>query len=88
MNIADQHISMNSPINGRVDRMTATETVDSGSISDQTKTMKIDINSFPAWRPALKGQYESSTACDRQEGRWQLDSKTCRSLRCLLTKAN
>ena len=36
----------------------------------------------------LKGQCEASAVCGRQVGRWQLDSKTERSLRCLLTKAS
>ena len=35
----------------------------------------------------LKGQCEASTVCGRQVGRGQLDSKTERSLRCLLAKA-
>ena len=34
-----------------------------------------------------KGQCEAFTVCGRQVGRWQLDSKTERSLRCLLIKA-
>ena len=35
----------------------------------------------------LKGQCEASIVCGRQMGRWQLDSKTERSFRCLLAKA-
>ena len=38
------------PISGRVDRASATEAVDSGSISGRVKpnTIKINIHSFPA----------------------------------------
>ena len=36
------------PINGRVDRASATETVDSSSIPSRVKTTKIGIHSFPA----------------------------------------
>ena len=38
------------PISGRVDRASATETVDSGSIPGRVipKTIKIGIHSFPA----------------------------------------
>ena len=40
----------NYPISGRVDRASATEAVDSGSIPDwvKPKTIKIGIHSFPA----------------------------------------
>ena len=39
----------NKLINGQVDRASATETIDFGSISDQVKpkTIKIGIHSFP-----------------------------------------
>ena len=45
------------PISGRVDRASATEAVDSGSIPGRVKpkTIKIGIHSFPAGRSALKG---------------------------------
>ena len=45
------------PISGRVDRASATEAVDSGSIPGRVipKTIKIGIHSFPAWRSAIKG---------------------------------
>ena len=45
------------PISGRVDRASATEAVDSGSIPGRVKpkTIKIGIHSFPAWRSAFKG---------------------------------
>ena len=43
--------------NGRVDRASATEAVDTGSIPGRVKpkTIKIGIHSFPAWRSAIKG---------------------------------
>ena len=46
------------PISGRVDRASVTEQVNySSSIPGRvkTKTIKIGIHSFPAWRSALKG---------------------------------
>ena len=45
------------PISGRVDRASATEAVDLGSIPGRVKpkTIKIGIHSFPAWRSAIKG---------------------------------
>ena len=78
------------PISGRVDRASAAETINSGSICGRVKakTIKIGIHSFPAWRSAIiKGQYEASAVCGRQVGRWQLYSKTERSLLCLLAKS-
>ena len=44
-------------ISGRVNKASATETVDSGSIPDRgkLKTMEIGIHSFPAGRSAIKG---------------------------------
>ena len=44
-------------ISGRVDRASATEAVDTGSIPGRVKpkTIKIGIHSFPAWRSAIKG---------------------------------
>ena len=43
-------IGLNKPISGRVDRASATEAVDSGSIPGRVipKTIKIGIHSFPA----------------------------------------
>ena len=43
-------------ISGRVDRASATETVDSGSIPGRfkPKTIEIGIHNFPAWRSAIK----------------------------------
>ena len=60
-----------------------TEAVDLGSIPGpvKPKTIKIGIHSFPAWRS------EASSVCGKQVGRWQLDSKTQRFLRCLLAMA-
>ena len=77
------------PISGRVDRASATEAVDTGSIPGRVKpkTIKIGIHSFPLDVQQLKGQCEASIVCGRQMGRWQLDSKTERSFRCLLAKA-
>ena len=45
------------PICGLVDRASATEAVDSGSIPGRvkSKTMKFGIHSFPVWRSAVKG---------------------------------
>ena len=45
-------------ISGRVERASATEAVDSGSIPGRVKpkTLKIGIHSsFPTWRSAIKG---------------------------------
>ena len=44
-------------ISGQVDKESATETVDCGSIPDRVKlkTIKIGIHSFPAGRSAIKG---------------------------------
>ena len=43
-------LSFKEPISGRVDRASATEAVDSGSIPGRVKpkTIKIGIHSFPA----------------------------------------
>ena len=45
------------PISGRIDRASATETGNSGTITGRvkTKTIKIGIHSFPAWRSAING---------------------------------
>ena len=81
-------ITISKPIRGWVDKASATETVDLGLIPRRIKplTGKIGIHSFPAWRSATKGTVWNLLVCGRQVGRWQLDSKTERSLRCLLTK--
>ena len=72
-----------------MDRASATEAVDTGSIPGRVKpkTIKIGITASLLDVQQLKGQCEASNVCGRQMGRWQLDSKTERSLRCLLAKA-
>ena len=64
-------------ISGRVDRPSATETVDPGSIPGwfKSKTVKISAHSFPASTFTKMGQCEASTVCGRQVGRWQLCSE-------------
>ena len=63
-----------------MDRASATETIDSGSIPGRvtSKTTKIGNHNFPAWRSAIKkkGQYDVSIVSRRKLGRWQLNSKT------------
>ena len=51
------HFPFLKPISGRVDRASATETVDLGSTPSRVKpkTTKIVIYRFPAWRLAIKG---------------------------------
>ena len=53
----DQQFLLFFSISGRVDRASATEAVDTGSIPGRVKpkTIKIGIYSFPAWRSAIKG---------------------------------
>ena len=82
-------MSQEEPISGRVDGASAAEAVDLGSIPGRVKpkTIKIGIHSFLLDVQQLKGQCEASAVCGRQVGRWQLDSKTERSLRCFLAKA-
>ena len=48
--LAERTIQTDKPISGRVDRASATETIDSGSIPGRVKpkTIKIVIHSFPA----------------------------------------
>ena len=77
------------PISGRVDRASATEAVDTGSIPGRVKpkTIKLVFTASLLDVQQLKGQCEASIVCGRQMGRWQLDSKTERSFRCLLAKA-
>ena len=67
-------------------RASATEAVDTGSIPGwvKPKTIKIGIPASLLDVQQFKGQCE---VCGRQMGRWQLDSKTEKSLRCLLAKA-
>ena len=77
------------PISGRVDRASATDSVDSGSIPGRVKpkTLKLVFTASLLDVQQLKGQCKASAVCGRQVGRWQLDSKTERSLRCPLPKA-
>ena len=71
-----------------MDRASATEAVDSGSIPGRfkPKSMKIGIHSLLLDVQQLKGQCEASAVCGKHGERWQLDSKTERSLRCLLAR--
>ena len=69
-------------IYGRV-RASGTKMVDSGSIPGRVKPKDYKKLVFTASLldvQQLKGQCEASTVCGRQVGRWQLDSKTERSL--------
>ena len=81
--------SFYTPISGPVDRASTTDSVDSGSIPGRVKpkTLKLVFTASLLDVQQLKGQCEASAVCGRQVGRWQLDSKTERSLRCLLPKA-
>ena len=62
-------------ISGRVDRASATETVNSGSIPGRVKpkTINIGIHSLSAWRSTIKKDSVKPPPCGRQMGRWQLD---------------
>ena len=66
---------LTDPIKGQVDRASATEAVDSGSIPGSL----LDVQQ-------LKGQCKASTVCGKHGDRWQLDLKTGRSLRCILAR--
>ena len=72
-----------------MDRASATEAVDTGSIPGRVKpkTIKLVFTAFLLDVQQSKGLCEASAVCGRQVGRWQLDLKTERSLRCLLAKA-
>ena len=59
-----------------LDRASATETGDAGSIPGQIKPV---FTSYLLDVQQLKGQCEASIVCGRQVGRWQLDSKTKKS---------
>ena len=76
-------------ISGREDRASATEAIDSGSISGwvKPKTKKLVFTASLLDVQQLKGQCEASAVCGRQVGKWQLHSKAERSLRCFLAKA-
>ena len=56
--------SRHTPISGRVDRASAIETVDSGSITARVKpkTIKIGIHSFSV--DVQQMEYEAPTMCD------------------------
>ena len=64
------------PVGIRVDRASAIETVDLGSIPDRIKpqTIQISIHCF-LLDVQLKGQLEASTVCGGQVGRWLLYSQ-------------
>ena len=70
-----------------MDRASAAETVDSASVPVRVKPKiwKIGIHNFPTGRPAIKKDSVKESLF--VVGRWQLDSKTEGSLRCLLSKA-
>ena len=53
-----------------MDRASAAETVDLGLIPGRvkSKTLKIGIHSFPAWRSAIKATVKASAVCGRQKG--------------------
>ena len=72
-----------------MDRASATETVESGSIPGRVKPniIKIGIHSFLLDVQQLKTSCEAYAVCGRQVARRQLDSKIDMSLRCLLAKA-
>ena len=70
-------------VSGRVEIASATETRDLGSILARAKP---NTHSFFA-RPSAIKRNSVKTVCGRQVGRWQLDSKTERSLRRVLSKA-
>ena len=72
------------PISGQVDRASATETVDLGSIpvGSNQRLQKLVCTASLLDVQQLKKQCEASTVCGKQVVRWQLDSKTERSLRC------
>ena len=89
LNTSPKLVIYTLPISGRVDRASATETVDLGSIPGRVKpkTIKLVFTASLLDVQQSKGQCKASTVCGRQVGRWQLDSKTERSHRCLLAKA-
>ena len=60
------------PITGRVDRASATETVDLSSIPSRVKpkTLKIGIHSFLLDIQYWKGQCQASAVCGGQMAAW------------------
>ena len=69
-------------ISDQTDKAFAAEAVDPSLIPGRIKpkSVKIGIHSFLAWRSAWKGP----VVCGGQVSRWEFDSKTEWSLRCLL----
>ena len=67
-----------------IQRASATETVDTGSIPGLVKPrlQKLLFTSSLLDVQQLKGQCEASSVCGRLVGRWQLDSKSEKSLHC------
>ena len=67
---AQRHPRMEARRSGRVDKASATETVNYGSIPFRVKpkTIKIDIHSFQVYVQRLKGQCEALTVCGGQDG--------------------
>ena len=57
------------PITGRVDRASATETVDTGSIPSRVKPKKLVFAAFLPDNQQLKGQCEASIMCAKQVGK-------------------
>ena len=72
-----------------MDGASATEAVDLDSIPRRVKpkTIKLKVTAFLLDVSSKKKEYDAFIVYGRQVGRWQLDSKTERSLRCLLAKA-
>ena len=75
-------------VSDRVNRVSATETVDSGLVTGRFKS---GYKNWYLQLPCLtfsdkKEQCEASTECGRHVGKRQLDSKTEMSLCCLLAK--
>ena len=72
-----------------MDRASAAEAVDSGSIPGRVKQdykkLLVTVSLLAVLQ--LEGQCGASALCGRPLGRWQLDSKTERFLRRLLAKA-
>ena len=69
-----------------MNRASAIKTVDLCSISGQfkSKSIKNGIHNFPTWRSAIKG--DSVKPPPYVVDRWQLDSKTKKSLHHFLAK--
>ena len=72
-----------------MDRASATETVDSGSIPGlvKPKTIKMKFIASLLDVQQLKGHCEASTVCSRQVDMWQLDLKTEKTFFRLLAHA-